>query len=232
MLQAHSSLTTSVALIAAILVAQPCEGGAPAIDTSGKWWVDEAATRPLPFIWDFDARKCDLKRGDDGYVHPSCPEQWNAYLNTRNLETLHAATGGRAYRWFWDGEMSKGFVQLSVGIDGKRLLLSSASHHGSSVSAGDVSQFELALAQSRFPATIPDDGSSGLDACQTGVLEAVVNGKYRFVDFPCGFPEDIFNALHPIEKIAGFGPPVDDHCFFLPPDCLVVRPQKSPDRHD
>jgi hypothetical protein len=232
MVHKNSTWGASTVLIAGLTVAQLCLAGEVEIDTSSKWWIDGNARRPPLFIWNFSGPDCDYKSRVSGYGGPLCPEEWSAYLKARKLEPLEAPPGGRAYRWFWDGEMSQGFVQLSASHDGSGMMITSAAIAAPPVGVADVSRFETALAHSEFPNAVPDTGSVGFDACQDTILEAVVDGKYRFVRYPCGFPQTIYDVLHPIEFIAGFGPPASDHCFFLPPDCLAQPPKPPAASHD
>jgi hypothetical protein len=201
-------------------------GCAIAMDTSTNLWIDAAAPRPEPFIARFiDDGHC-VSRKENGVHYEYCPGKWRAYLEARGLDELSAPSGGRAYRWFWDGETSDGFVQLIVNPNGTGIMRTSLDHKENSVAPNAVVRFEATLEKTGFATSAWGGSDIGFDACQSDVFEAVINGRYRFVRGGCGMPNEIYNATRPIEALAGFSPG-GDHCFFLPPDCLAGRPSSA-----
>jgi len=168
-------------------------------------WPDAAALRPSPALTRPVLMNCD---GDSSLCKRAA---WLAFLKSRNLDELQAPSGGRAYRWLWEGPMFvNGYVQLVVHRDGAGEMISSRNARHVSVSAENVARFERALAQSEF-AHATQDGEICLDECQDQLLEAVVNGRYHYVERDGGVDEkDGRGAALILEQLAGFSPPTKD----------------------
>ena len=168
--------------------------------------VDSSTTRPTPTLTRAVSMKCE----NDS---ENCKRAaWLSFLKSRDLSELQAPSGGRAYRWLWEGPLLvHGYVQLIVQPDGAGDMASSRNSKHLAVSTKDVVRFEAALAQSGFVGAKPGGGDC-LDECQDQLLEVVVDGRYHYVQ-PDGVVDEkggIRAAALILERLAGFTTPTKE----------------------
>jgi hypothetical protein len=192
----------SAGIAATILLAGPAMAG---LNTAS--WHKWGEKLPVPFLLHLD--------GSSG--------QWSAYLRGAGLEILRPIEGNenRTYRWLWDGDAGRGFVQIEIWNDGANI--SSSRKYGvSSLPLSKALAFEKDLQSTEFATLVEDDHSMGLDDCEDQVLEAVVDFRYHYVRRACGMPDNIYAILRKLEVMAGWPHGASNGVVHMTPICCTA----------